>query len=99
MDERLFFKVDAEGTEAVLIETFLLLSQTPRFKPTWYISKHAHIVYSNVKVKHDLSALAKLYKCAMYAPASHQTSYTQDQLTKFTLSELPTINEATLNGR
>ncbi len=47
-----------------------------------------------MKVKDEMETLAKLYKCAKYAPASHQMSYTQDQLTKFTLSELPTINEA-----
>jgi FkbM family methyltransferase len=92
LDERLFFKVDTEGAEAVLIPSFVQLVRKLKHKPIWYISKHANTKYVSSEIQEGFKDLVGLYQCHRAAPASHQTRRSSKELLNFRVSDLPSIN-------
>jgi FkbM family methyltransferase len=97
MNENLFLKVDTEGAEALLVPSLIQLVRKLKYKPTWFISKHKNKRYSELGVQQGFSDLISLYKCHRYAPASHQTFLTNEQLLSFSLSALPKIEDSTIS--
>lgn len=75
LDQRLFFKVDTEGAEAVLIPSFLPLIRKLKHKPIWYISKHPNSKYAAPEIQQGFKDLIALYECHRFAPASHQAHF------------------------
>jgi FkbM family methyltransferase len=98
LDERLFFKVDTEGAEAILIPSFVQLVRKLKHKPIWYISKHANGKYASKDIQDGFKDLIALYQCHRMAPASHQTRFSPEELLNFRVSDLPSINNETISN-
>jgi FkbM family methyltransferase len=98
LDQRLFFKVDTEGAEAVLIPSFLPLMRKLKHKPIWYISKHQSSKYAAPEIQQGFRDLIALYKCHRVAPAAHQTHLSKQDLLNFKVSSLPIIDDWTLSN-
>ena len=92
INEHLFIKVDTEGTEADLFESFSILLPKLKYKPIWYISKHANDKYDNINLKKEILKFANNFKCAKAATASHLTLWNSDSLNQYSVMNLPSID-------
>lgn len=90
--EHLFIKVDTEGTEADLFESFSTLLPKLKYKPIWYISKHANNKYNNIHLKNEILKFVNNFKCAKAATASHLTSWNYDSFKQFSIMNLPSLS-------
>ena len=93
MNERLFLKVDTEGAEALLVPSLVPLVQKLKHKPTWFLSKHQNNRYMEPQVQQGFRELIAMYKCHRYAPASHQTALSREQVLNYKVSSLPSIED------
>lgn len=92
INRKLFIKVDIEGSEPLLFSQFVQISNQLLHKPTWFISKHASEIYQNQNIRESLLELAGMYKCARYAPASHETAFSDEMIQNFKVSTLNKID-------
>ena len=98
LDERLFFKVDTEGAEALLVPNLVPMIKKLKHKPVWFLSKHQNFRYAEPQVQQGFRDLIALYKCHRFTPASHQTFLTDSEILKFRVSNLTTIDNHTISN-
>ena len=98
MEERLFFKVDTEGGEALLIPSLLPLIRKLKHKPTCFISKHRNSRFNEPAIQQGFLDLIAMYRCHRFTPASHETPLTTDQILNFKLTSFPEIDRHTVSN-